>query len=330
MAATADVALDRTVLPVAEPARPAYKQLDARNVQPPPRFEVKAPDGAPNVVIILIDDLGFGATSTFGGPIATRTLDSLAQQGLRYNNFHTTALCSPTRAALKAGRNHHTVNMGFITEMATGFPGATGQVPNSTAPLAEMLRLNGYSTAAFGKWHETAAWEASVAGPFDRWPTRQGFDKFYGFIGGETNQWAPYLYDGVAPVELPDDPDYHFMSDMTDKAVAWLKYQKALAPDKPAFIYFAPAPRTRRTTCRRSGSPGGGASSTRAGTRSARIRWHARSRWAWYRRARNSLRNPWPSRTGASCHPTNSACSRARPRCSPRSSSTPTTRSAGC
>jgi arylsulfatase A-like enzyme len=239
-AGSGDVALDRTVLPIREPERPAYTELNARKATPPPRFEVKAPDGAPNVVIILIDDLGFGATSTFGGPIATQTLDTLAQQGLRYNNFHTTALCSPTRAALKAGRNHHTVNMGFITEMATGFPGATGQVPNSTAPLAEMLRLNGYSTAAFGKWHETAAWEASVAGPFDRWPTRQGFDKFYGFIGGETNQWAPYLYDGVAPVELPGDPDYHFMSDMTDKAVAWLKYQKALTPGKPAFIYFAP------------------------------------------------------------------------------------------
>jgi arylsulfatase A-like enzyme len=239
-AGSGDVALDRTVLPIREPNRPAYTELNARKATPPPRFEVKAPDGAPNVVIILIDDLGFGATSTFGGPIATQTLDTLAQQGLRYNNFHTTALCSPTRAALKAGRNHHTVNMGFITEMATGFPGATGQVPNSTAPLAEMLRLNGYSTAAFGKWHETAAWEASVAGPFDRWPTRQGFDKFYGFIGGETNQWAPYLYDGVAPVELPGDPDYHFMSDMTDKAVAWLKYQKALTPGKPAFIYFAP------------------------------------------------------------------------------------------
>jgi arylsulfatase A-like enzyme len=240
VAGSGDVALDRSVLPIQEPGRPAYTELNARNAKLPPRFEVKAPDGAPNVVIILIDDLGFGATSTFGGPIGTQTLDTLARQGLRYNNFHTTALCSPTRAALKAGRNHHTVNMAFITEMATGFPGATGQVPNSTAPLAEMLRLNGYSTAAFGKWHETAAWEASLAGPFDRWPTRQGFDKFYGFIGGETNQWAPYLYDGVAPVELPDDPDYHFMSDMTDKAVAWLKYQKALTPDKPAFIYFAP------------------------------------------------------------------------------------------
>jgi arylsulfatase len=201
---------------------------------------VKAPQGAPNVIIILIDDVGFGASSAFGGPISTPTLDGLAQGGLRYNNFHTTALCSPTRAALKAGRNHHTVNMSFITEMATGFPGSTGQVPNSTAPIAEILRHNGYSTAAFGKWHETAAWEAGISGPFDRWPTRQGFDKFYGFIGGETNQWAPYLYDGVAQVELPNDPNYHFMADMTDKAAAWVKYQKALTPDKPFFMYFAP------------------------------------------------------------------------------------------
>jgi arylsulfatase len=231
---------DRTVLPIQEPKRPLYTELDARDAKMPPRFEVKAPAGAPNVVIVLIDDLGFGAPGTFGGPIATPTLDKLAQNGLRYNNFHTTALSSPTRAALKSGRNHHTVNMGFITEMATGFPGATGQIPNATAPLAEMLRLNGYSTAAFGKWHETAAWEASVSGPFDRWPTHQGFDKFYGFIGGETNQWAPYLYDGVTQVELPNDPNYHFMTDMTDQTVAWVKYQKALTPEKPSFVYFAP------------------------------------------------------------------------------------------
>ena len=191
-------------------------------------------------MIVLIDDLGFGVPSSFGGPVAMPTLDKLAQGGLRYNNFHTTALCSPTRAALKSGRNHHTVNMAFITEMATGFPGATGQIPNATAPLAETLRLNGYATAAFGKWHETAAWEASVAGPFDRWPTRQGFDKFYGFLGGETNQWAPYLYDGTAVVELPDDPNYHFMTDMTEKARAWIKHQKALTPDRPSFVYFAP------------------------------------------------------------------------------------------
>ena len=232
--------VDRLVLPIAEPKRPVYTELDVRNVQAPPAFKVEAPAGAPNVIIVLIDDLGFGATSTFGGPITTPTFDRLAQAGLRYNNFHTTALCSPTRAALKAGRNHHTVNMGFITEMATALPGATGQIPNATAPVAEMLRLNGYSTAAFGKWHETAAWETGVSGPFDRWPTHQGFDKFYGFIGGETNQWAPYLFDGTAPVELPHDPKYHFMTDMTDKAVAWIGYQKALTPQKPFFVYFAP------------------------------------------------------------------------------------------
>ena len=233
-------ALDRTVLPIPEPPRPPITELDARRVQAPPRFAVEAPANAPNVVIVLIDDLGFGVPAAFGGPVPMPTLARLADEGLRYTNFHTTALCSPTRAALKSGRNHHTVNMGFITEMATALPGATGQIPNATAPLAEMLRLNGYATAAFGKWHETASWEASVAGPFDRWPTRQGFDKFYGFIGGETNQWAPFLYDGVAPVELPDDPNYHFMTDMTDKAVAWIKYQKALTPDRPSFIYFAP------------------------------------------------------------------------------------------
>ncbi len=165
---------DRTILPIQEPKRPLYTELDARNAKMPPHFEVKAPAGAPNVVIVLIDDLGFGATGTYGGPIPTPTLERLAQNGLRYNNFHTTALSSPTRAALKSGRNHHTVNMAFVTEMATGFPGATGQIPNATAPVAEMLRLNGYSTGAFGKWHETAAWETSVSGPFDRWPTRSG------------------------------------------------------------------------------------------------------------------------------------------------------------
>jgi arylsulfatase A-like enzyme len=232
--------LDRSVLPIATPKPPVYTEIDARKAKMPPRFQVQAPTGAPNVVIVLIDDMGFAVPSTFGGPVPMPTLDKLAQGGLRYNNFHTTALCSPTRAALKSGRNHHTVNMGFITEMATGFPGATGQIPSSTAPLAEMLRLNGYATAAFGKWHETATWEASVAGPFDRWPTRQGFDKFYGFLGGETNQWAPYLYDGTAVVELPNDPNYHFMTDMTERARAWIKHQKALTPDRPSFIYFAP------------------------------------------------------------------------------------------
>jgi arylsulfatase A-like enzyme len=230
---------DRTVLPLAEPTPPTYKELDARNAKPPARFEVKAPKGAPNVVIVLIDDVGFGGPSTFGGPIRTPTMDRLAQEGLRFNNFHTTALCSPTRNALKTGRNHHTVNTGSIMETATAFPGNTGQNPNSVAPLAEMLRLNGYSTAAFGKWHETAAWETSVSGPFDRWPTHQGFDKFYGFIGGETDQWYPLIYDGLIKVEPPKMDHYHFTVDMTNQAINWVKAQKSMTPDKPFFVYYA-------------------------------------------------------------------------------------------
>ena len=239
-AASAGVPVDRTVLPIAEPKPPEYTELDVRNAEPPPRFEVKAPEGAPNVLVVLVDDLGFAGTSAFGGPVPTLHFDRLASEGLYYNNFHTTAVCSPTRAALKSGRNHHVCNMGGIIETGTAFPGNTGQIPSNVAPVAEMLRLNGYSTGAFGKWHELAAWEASISGPLDRWPTHQGFDKFYGFLGGETNQWAPFIYDGVHPVELPDDPNYHFLTDMTDQAVSWIRYQKALTPDKPFFAYFAP------------------------------------------------------------------------------------------
>ncbi len=231
---------DRTILPLREPHYPPETVLDVRNATAPPRFEVKAPEGAPNVIVVLIDDLGFAGTSTFGGAVATPTFDRIASEGVFYNNFHTTAVCSPTRAALKSGRNHHVNNMGGIIETGTDFPGNTGQIPNDVTPVAEMLRLNGYSTGAFGKWHETAAWEASVSGPYDRWPTGQGFDKFYGFLGGETNQWAPFIYDGTTAVELPEDPDYHFLTDMTDQAVAWIKYQKALTPDRPFFVYFAP------------------------------------------------------------------------------------------
>ena len=231
---------ERTVLPIPEPRYPHSTVFNARNATPPPRFEVKAPAGAPNVLIILIDDMGFGQSSAFGGPINMPTVDRLANAGLRYNEFHTTALCSPTRAALLSGRNHHMNNMGSITETATAFPGQTGQRPNSVAPVAEMLRLNGYSTAAFGKSHETAAWEVSPSGPTDRWPTRSGFDKYYGFIGGETNQWAPLLYDGMVQVELPADPNYNFMTDMTDQAIRWVQAEKSLTPDKPFFIYFAP------------------------------------------------------------------------------------------
>jgi arylsulfatase len=232
---------DRTVLPLQMPAPPRITELEAKDVKTPPWVDVSAPEGAPNVVIVLIDDMGFGVPSTFGGPVPMPTMDRIAREGLRYNNFHTTALCSPTRAALKSGRNHHVNNMGSITEFATGFPGETGQIPNSVAPLAEMLRLNGFSTAAFGKWHELATWETSVSGSFARWPTvGGGFDRFYGFLGGETNQWAPQIYEGTTLMPIPDTPGYHFLTDMTDKAIAWVRFQQALTPAKPFMIYFAP------------------------------------------------------------------------------------------
>jgi len=232
--------LDRTVLPVPEPQPPTITELDARNAKPPARFEVKAPKEAPNVVVVLLDDIGFGQPSAFGGPCKMPTFDKLAAAGLRYNDFHTTALCSPTRTALLTGRNHHVNNAGAIMELATAFPGNTGIRPQSVAPFAEMLRLNGYSTAAFGKYHETPPWEVSVSGPLDRWPTHSGFDKFYGFIGGETNQWAPAIFDGTIRVEQPHTPDYHFTVDMTNQAIAWMQAQHSLTPDKPFFVYFAP------------------------------------------------------------------------------------------
>src|SRR5512143_251025 len=233
--------LNRTVLPIPEPQYPHSNVLDVRNAPPPPpRFEVKAPPGAMNVLIVLIDDMGFGQSSAFGGPINMPIVDRLATNGLRYNEFHTTALCSPTRSALLTGRNHHMNNTGSIMETATAFPGNTGKRPESVAPLAMMLRYNGYSTAHFGKNHETAAWEVSPSGPTDRWPTRSGFDKFYGFMGGETNQWAPSVYDGMTKVEVPKDPKYHFTTDMTNQAIKWMRSVKSLTPDKPFFIYFAP------------------------------------------------------------------------------------------
>jgi arylsulfatase len=235
----ASAGLDRTVLPIPEPKHDTITELDARNAKAPPRFEVTAPKGAPNVVIVLIDDIGFGHTSAFGGPISMPTLDRLSKNGLNYNRFHTTALCSPTRMALLTGRNHHSANTGAIMEVATAFPGQTGIRPLSVTPMAEILRLNGYSTAAFGKYHETPPWELSASGPYDRWPTHSGFDKFYGFLGGETNQWFPYVWDGVTKVEVPRDPNYHFTTDMTNQAIAWIKAQQSLTPDKPFFTYFA-------------------------------------------------------------------------------------------
>ena len=235
-----DEAVDRSILPIKEPTYPAITELDARNAKAPPRFEVKAPAKAPNVVVILIDDIGFGHSSAFGGPIQMPTLERLAAQGLRYNRFHTTALSSPTRTALLTGYNHHSNNAGAIMEVATAFPGNTGIRPQTITPVAQVLRMNGYSTAAFGKYHETPPWEGSVSGPYDRWPTGSGFDKFYGFIGGETNQWHPMVYDGTTRVyPNVDDPGYHFTTDMTNQALAWMNTQQSLTPDKPFYLYFA-------------------------------------------------------------------------------------------
>ena len=237
--ASAADTLDRTVLPILEPTQETITILDAREAKAPPRFAVTAPEGAPNVVIVLIDDIGFGASSAFGGPIEMPTLEKLAGGGLKYNRFHTTALCSPTRTALLTGHNHHANNAGAIMELATAFPGNTGIRPKEITTLAEILRQNGYSTGAFGKYHETPPWEVSISGPMDRWPTGSGFDKFYGFIGGETNQWAPALFDGVTRVEHKQSPDYHFTVDMTDQAINWFSAQQALTPDKPFYLYFA-------------------------------------------------------------------------------------------
>jgi arylsulfatase len=195
------------------------------------------------VLIVLLDDVGFGASSAFGGPCQTPNFEKLASGGLKYTRFHTTALCSPTRQALLTGRNHHSVGMGGITEIATSAPGYCSILPKNKAPLPMTLKLNGYSTAQFGKCHEVPVWQTSPMGPFDQWPTGGGgFEYFYGFIGGETNQWDPGIYEGTIPIEPPKTAEegYHFTEDMTDKAISWVRQQKALMGDKPFFMYFAP------------------------------------------------------------------------------------------
>jgi len=236
---------DRSILPVPDRDEPGPTILDARDAAATfPAIEpLRPPAGAPNVLVVLIDDAGFAASSAFGGPCSTPTAERLAAGGLKYNRFHTTALCSPTRQALLTGRNHHTVGMGGITELATSAPGYSSIRPNTCAPLAETLRLNGYSTAQFGKCHEVPVWETSPMGPFDRWPSPGGgFEYFYGFIGGEANQWYPALYEGTIPVEPDRTPEegYHLTEDLADKAIKWVRQQKALMPDKPFFAYFAP------------------------------------------------------------------------------------------
>jgi arylsulfatase A-like enzyme len=234
----------REVLPVPDIPSPGLTTYDAKDPDTtfPPIKELRPPAGAPNVLVVLIDDAGFGSSSAFGGPCATPNAERLAARGLKFNRFHTTALCSPTRAALLSGRNHHTVGMGGITEIATAAPGYNSSRPNTCAPLAEILKLNGYSTAQIGKCHEVPVWETSPMGPFNNWPTGSGFEYFYGFIGGEAHQYYPALYEGTTPVEPDRTPEegYHLMGDMTDKAINWIRQQKSLMSDKPFFMYFAP------------------------------------------------------------------------------------------
>ncbi len=232
---------DRSALPIPDPAfkgkiGKTYKDSKADFPQP-----IKAPSGAPNVVLILLDDLGFGQPSTFGGPVPTPNMDKLAASGLRYNRFHTTGICSPTRAALLTGRNHHQTANGTITELATGFPGYNSVWPKATASVARILRDNGWSTAAFGKWHNTPDWETQPNGPFSHWPTGLGFDYWYGFHGGETSQWEPQLYRNTLAVEPPRTPEqgYHLTTDLVDDAIEWIRREQAVTPDKPYFVYFA-------------------------------------------------------------------------------------------
>ena len=237
--------IQRTVLPIPDQPRNGLITYDAKDPETkfPPITQLRPPKGAPNVLLILIDDAGFGSSSAFGGPCNTPTAERLAAGGLKFNRFHTTALCSPTRQACLTGRNHHTVGMGGVTEIASGSPGYNSVLPNTCAPLARTLKLNGYSTAQFGKCHEVPVWQTSPVGPFDAWPTGGGgFEYFYGFIGGEAHQWYPSIYEGTTPVEIKKTPEegYHLVDDMTDKAINWIGQQKALAPDKPFFVYFAP------------------------------------------------------------------------------------------
>src|SRR5215467_4029948 len=242
---TSQDTLQRHVLPIPDITPVNLTTFDAKDpdTKYPPIRPLRPPAGAPNVLIILIDDAGFGSSSAFGGPCQTPNFEKLAKGGLRYTRFHTTALCSPTRAALLSGRNHHSVGMGSITEFATSAPGNNSMKPNTCAALAETLKLNGYSTAQFGKCHEVPVWETSAVGPFDHWPTGGGgFQYFYGFVGGETHQYYPNLFEGTARVEPSKTPEqgYPLNEDLADHAISWIRQQKSLAPDRPFFVYYAP------------------------------------------------------------------------------------------
>ncbi len=272
------------MLPIPDRPAPALTTYDAKDPETayPPIEPLLPPPGAPNVLIVLLDDAGFGASSAFGGPCATPNAERLAAMGLRYNRFHTTALCAPTRQALLTGRNHHSVGMGSITETATSAPGNSSLRPNTKAPLAMTLKLNGYSTAQFGKCHEVPVWQSSPMGPFDAWPSAGGgFETFYGFIGGENNQWDPALYDGTTPVEPPRGPEegYHLTEDLADRACAWVRQQKALMPDRHFSCTSCRERPMRRITSPRSGPTGTRAGSRTVGTLCASAPLPAKRRW---------------------------------------------------
>ena len=233
-----------TVLPAPEPPFKGSIGRTYKDSQPEKIQVTKAPAGAPNVLMILIDDVGYGAWSTFGGQIPTPSLDRLANMGLRYTRFHTTALSSPTRAALLTGRNHHSVSTGVVTEMGTAYPGYTGQIPKSAATVSEIVRQNGYSTLWVGKNHNVPDWETTISGPFDRWPSLQGFDHFYGFVGGEANQWAPALYRDNQRVEMEipkgQEGRYTLNDSLGDETIKFIFQQKSVTPDRPFLIYWSP------------------------------------------------------------------------------------------
>jgi arylsulfatase len=230
------------ILPPPEP--PFHGKIERTVKGSVPDFPkgVEAPTGAPNVLLILMDDVGFGASSTFGGPIDTPNFQRVADSGLRYNRFHTTALCSPTRAALITGRNHHSDASGAITEMATGYPGYNSLISRSCGSVGQVLRENGYNTSWFGKMHNVPDWMSSQAGPFDLWPSGLGFEYFYGFLGGDTDQWHPAVFENTRPVEpgpYIGNPNYILDNDLANKSIAWMQMQHALAPNKPWLLYYA-------------------------------------------------------------------------------------------
>ena len=241
LASASEPADDGSVLPFpptpsASKAGPTLQEsTHHRRVEPD-----RLPKDAPNILIILIDDAGFGVPDTFGGFAHTPTLSRLRDEGISFNRFHTTAICSPTRAALLTGRNHHRVGSGTIAERALDWDGYVGVIPKTAATIPEVLRLYGYETSAFGKWHNTPANETTAMGPFDRWPTGYGFQYFYGFLAGETSQYEPRLFENTIPIEPPHSEKYHLTEDMADQAIGWLKKHRAYSPDKPFFMYWAP------------------------------------------------------------------------------------------